>query len=90
MPVAVLPTAKLLSAFSLKPKSDRLLGGPIIGARRLTPGKKQFGDMVGSFSTYPIVKCGTICPGSEVIALHSRAAMLDRGRMRPRLSWILA
>jgi hypothetical protein len=26
VPVAVLPTAKLLSAFSLKPKSDRLLG----------------------------------------------------------------
>jgi hypothetical protein len=25
VPVAVLPTAKLLSAFSLKPKSDRLL-----------------------------------------------------------------
>jgi hypothetical protein len=26
VPVAVLPTAKSLSAFSLKPQSDRLLG----------------------------------------------------------------
>jgi len=29
VPVAVLPTAKSLSAFSLKPQSDRLLG-PVI------------------------------------------------------------
>jgi phytoene dehydrogenase-like protein len=29
VPVAVLPTAKSLSAFSLKPQSDRLLGGDI-------------------------------------------------------------
>ena len=30
VPVAVLPTAKSLSAFSLKPQSDRLLGRPVI------------------------------------------------------------
>jgi hypothetical protein len=30
VPVAVLPTAKLLSAFSLKPKSDRLLDSLVI------------------------------------------------------------
>ena len=29
VPVTVLPTAKSLSALSLKPQSDRLLGGPI-------------------------------------------------------------
>ena len=33
VPVAVLPTAKSLSAFSLKPQSDRLLGGNV--TRRL-------------------------------------------------------
>src|SRR5712672_3003983 len=32
VPVAVLPTAKSLSAFSLKPQSDRLLGGHLVGA----------------------------------------------------------
>jgi hypothetical protein len=30
VPVAVLPTAKSLSAFSLKPQSDRLLDGYIV------------------------------------------------------------
>jgi hypothetical protein len=34
VPVAVLPKAKSLSAFSLKPQSDRLLGVEI---RRLVP-----------------------------------------------------
>jgi hypothetical protein len=34
VPVAVLPTAKSLSAFSLKPQSDRLLDGPVGGVVR--------------------------------------------------------
>src|SRR5450759_384983 len=36
VPVAVLPTAKSLSAFSLKPQSDRLLGGLV--SLQLLPG----------------------------------------------------
>src|SRR5258705_1764167 len=37
VPVAVLPTAKSLSAFSLKPQSDRLLGESVISIRNLGP-----------------------------------------------------
>ena len=36
MPVAVLPTAKSLSAFSLKPQSDRLLEAGVNEPRRAT------------------------------------------------------
>lgn len=43
VPVAVLPTAKSLSAFSLKPQSDRLLGLWLLAVRRGTAVIKSSG-----------------------------------------------
>src|SRR5258708_464417 len=55
VPVAVLPTAKSLSAFSLKPQSDRLLGRPpvspaFVGA---DSSRRHFGVLI---SFHPLAK----------------------------------
>ena len=45
MPVAVLPTAKSLSAFSLKPQSDRLLEPTLIEFRALVEDLPMLGEI---------------------------------------------
>jgi hypothetical protein len=54
VPVAVLPTAKLLSAFSLKPKSDRLLGGQL-GWAHSAGGEKGRSMTLDTTTTFLIV-----------------------------------
>src|SRR5258708_19101434 len=58
VPVAVLPTAKSLSAFSLKPQSDRLLGARSAAACRNAT----------AATVFPFHSAGTLC------VRHSSAA----------------